>query len=104
MTSKLTLEGLRDQLAALNLDIHGNKDQLQKRLRKARVRIRHQLQEGEDQAQERRKKLWKPKYRNFLVLDVEATCEQTAKTDGFQYPNESACFERYVRKKKTIPK
>ncbi|CAO1618031.1 unnamed protein product [Parajaminaea phylloscopi] len=87
MAGSLTIEALRDHLAALNLDTHGKKDQLQKRLRKARAKLR-QTQEEEAKAEAKAREPWRPKYRNFLLLDVEATCEQSAKGHGFQYPNE----------------
>ena len=92
MTSHLTVPDLRERLAGLQLPTNGKRAELQKRLRKALAKIKAEIEAAEnlsncdepiDQGP------WRPKIRNFLVTDVEATCESDEKGGGFAYPNES---------------
>lgn len=90
MSSNLTVEALRQELAALDLDTHGKREQLRQRLKKARAKAR-QVQQNRDKELSEAQKPWSPKYKNYLVLDVEATCQQRSRGGGFNYPNESTC-------------
>lgn len=91
MTSHLTVPDLKERLAGLQLPTEGKRAELQKRLRKALAKIK-----AEAEAEERLKKHdgplvqgpWRPKIRNYLVTDVEATCESDENGGGFAYPNE----------------
>lgn len=95
MTSQLTVPELRDTLSSLSLSSQGKKEQLQKRLRKAQRRIRlaeEAAERGASRGTEQDDGVWRPKYRRYLVLDVEATCEEAIYRGGpFVYPNESKC-------------
>ncbi|PWN26704.1 hypothetical protein BDZ90DRAFT_232829 [Jaminaea rosea] len=92
MTSQLTVPELRDTLSSLSLSSQGKKEQLQKRLRKAQRRIRlaeEAAERGASRGTEQDDDVWRPKYRRYLVLDVEATCEEAIYRGGpFVYPNE----------------
>lgn len=92
MTSHLTVPDLKARLAELELPTDGKRAELQKRLRKALAKAKQAEEEEARRTQEgahQDKGPWRPKIRNFLVTDVEATCESDDKGGGFGYPNES---------------
>lgn len=126
MTSHLTVQDLRDRLQSLDLSTQGTKPLLRKRLRKALAagsgegssssgsgsEQRQQRGEQHKQGNDRARARPRLKHTHFLVVDVEATCDEPVATapavgaataadrasgpsgatpalDGFAYPNES---------------
>jgi hypothetical protein len=91
MTSHLSVPALRTRLEDLDLPSNGKKPELQRRLRKALARIKaeeERIESGAPRDEELDLSKWRPKYTDYLVVDVEATCED-GRMAGFGYPNES---------------
>lgn len=93
MTSHLTVPDLKERLVTLGLPIDGKRAELQRRLRKALSKIKAdrdaRAKQDAANAPPVDSRQWRPKLRNFLVTDVEATCEADERGGGFAYPNES---------------
>lgn len=100
MTSHMTVHELKEALSRMNLPVYGKKDELRGRLRKALTAQKLAEEERQDQINSngipsRPRKAREPKYRRFLVVDVEATCIEGEK--GYEFPNESESKADRVR-------
>lgn len=75
MAASLTVSELRSRLEGLGLDSHGNKSDLRNKLKKALKKPAESAAGHNSKASQAEP--WTPRFCSFLVLDVEATCEQT---------------------------